>query len=66
MPAVIHEEKCNGCALCDRYCPLDVIHMENQIAVMRYPDECWHCGVCRQVCPKDAVSIEFSLAMLSV
>lgn len=66
MPPVIHEEKCNGCALCDRYCPLDVIHMEGLLPQVRYPEECWHCGVCRQVCPKEAVSIVFSPTMLAV
>lgn len=66
MPAIIDASKCNGCKLCDLYCPVDVIHMEKKIAVVRYPEECWHCGVCRQVCKQDAVRIEFSLAMLSV
>jgi ferredoxin len=66
MPAVIDAVKCNGCELCDLYCPLDVIHMEDDIAVVRYPRECWHCGACRLVCAKDAVHFEFSLDMLTV
>lgn len=66
MPPLINDPKCNGCALCDRYCPLDVIHMEGHLARVRYPDECWHCGVCRQVCPTKAVSIVFSPVMLGV
>jgi ferredoxin len=66
MPAVIDPTKCNGCELCDLYCPVDVIHMEGKVAVVRYPDECWHCGACRQECARDAVRIEFSLGMLSV
>jgi NAD-dependent dihydropyrimidine dehydrogenase PreA subunit len=66
MAVAINIGKCNGCALCDLYCPLDVIHMESHIAVVRYPEECWHCGVCRQVCPKDAVTVEFSPTMLGV
>ena len=66
MPAVIDAAKCNGCELCDLSCPLDVIHMQDDVAVMRYPDECWHCGTCRAVCAKDAVRFEFSLDMLAV
>jgi ferredoxin len=66
MPAVIEAAKCNGCELCDLYCPLDVIHMEEGIAIMRYPDECWHCGACRLVCAKDAVTFKFSLDMMAI
>ena len=66
MPAVIDPTKCNGCELCDLYCPVDVIHMENGVAVVRYPDECWHCGACRLECGQDAVTMQFTLGMLSV
>jgi len=27
MPPVIDMEKCNGCGICDKHCPLDVIYM---------------------------------------
>ncbi len=66
MPAVIDPAKCNGCELCDLYCPVDVIHMENGVAVMRYPDECWHCGACRQECGQGAVTMQFTVGMLSI
>lgn len=66
MPAVIDPAKCNGCELCDLYCPVDVIHMEGEVAVVKYPEECWHCGACRQECARGAVTIEFPWAMLSV
>jgi ferredoxin len=66
MPAVIDAAKCNGCLLCDLYCPVDVIHMEGEVAVVRYVDECWHCGACRLVCAQDAVSFEFSLDMMTI
>ncbi|MDP6643689.1 MAG: ferredoxin family protein [Rhodospirillales bacterium] len=66
MPAAIIQEKCNGCGLCEMYCPLDVIHMEGDMAVIRYPDECWHCGACRLDCEKGAVKMEFSPSMLNI
>lgn len=66
MPAVINKIKCNGCALCALYCPLDVIYMVDGVAEVRYPDECWHCGACRQDCTKGAVSFQFAPAMLAV
>ena len=65
MPAVIDAAKCNGCKLCDLYCPLDVIHMVGKLAVVRYPDECWHCGACRQECARGAISFRFPWAMLA-
>ena len=66
MPAVIDKAKCNGCELCALYCPLDVIAMEDGVAVVKYPDECWHCGACRQDCALDAVSFQFSPVMLAI
>ncbi len=66
MPAAIIQEKCNGCALYEIYCPLDVIRMEGDMAVIRYPDECWHCGACRLDCMKCAVKMEFLPSMLNI
>ena len=64
MPPIIDREKCNGCGLCDRHCPLDVITMVEKTPEVRYPDECWHCGACRQDCPTGALEITFPLSML--
>jgi len=66
MPPIIDMKKCNGCTICDKNCPLDVIYMVKKVPEVRYPDECWHCGVCRQDCPTGAVSIEFPLSMLGI
>jgi len=66
MSAVIDKARCNGCELCALYCPLDVIYMEDGVAVVRYPDECWYCGACWQECARDAVSFKFTPAMLGL
>jgi NAD-dependent dihydropyrimidine dehydrogenase PreA subunit len=66
MSAVIDYEKCKGCAKCANHCPLDVIYMEKNKAVIRYPDECWYCGACRQDCKSGAIHFEFPPAMIGI
>ena len=66
MPAMIDMKKCLGCGICDRSCPLDVIHFnkEEKTPEVRYPEECWMCGSCRQVCPAQAITLRFPLNTL--
>lgn len=30
MPPAIDIQKCSGCGVCDRICPLDVIHFDSE------------------------------------
>lgn len=66
MPAVIDTDRCNGCGICDKSCPLDVIYFnaETRVPEVRYPEECWMCGSCRQVCKAGAVTLRFPLNTL--
>lgn len=67
MPPKIELDQCNGCGICDRHCPLDILRVDksNGKAFVHYPDECWHCGACRIDCPTKAITIEFPEEMLS-
>jgi NAD-dependent dihydropyrimidine dehydrogenase PreA subunit len=50
---------CNGCGICVKSCPADVIRMEkdSKKAVIRYPEECVICCWCFVECPEEAVFI---------
>ncbi len=46
-------EKCNGCGLCVRDCPLAVVSLKDKKAVIA--EGCVECRTCVKVCPKQAV-----------
>ncbi len=50
-------EGCTHCAVCDKVCPTDAIHMnEQRLPVIDYP-ECILCGKCVRKCPKQTLSL---------
>ncbi|MCP4687432.1 MAG: 4Fe-4S dicluster domain-containing protein [Desulfobacterales bacterium] len=49
----IDRDKCNGCGLCVRDCPLGVMAIEEQTAVIA--EGCVQCCTCLKVCPRQAV-----------
>jgi len=55
----IDSELCNGCGICVKSCPVDVIRMdrESKKAVIQYPEDCMLCGFCAQDCPQNAIYI---------
>lgn len=50
----IAEEKCVGCGICVRECPVEAIALDSKIASID-DDVCIRCGKCHGVCPTDAV-----------
>ncbi|WP_163340711.1 ATP-binding protein [Desulfopila sp. IMCC35008] len=53
--AVINEEECVACGLCEERCHMDAITM-NDAAVVNL-DRCIGCGVCIPVCDTDAIQL---------
>ena len=46
--------KCDGCAICVRRCPPQIMGLVKNIATI-VTDLCEECGICNDVCPIGAV-----------
>ena len=52
----ISEEKCKGCNICAKNCPVDAITGEPKKTYVIQQDKCIKCGVCEGKCPFKAIS----------
>ena len=55
--AVADKEECTGCQACEDICPMDAIHMDEQITAVVNPERCIGCGLCITTCAFDAMSL---------
>jgi len=56
--AVIDEEICSGCQICNLLCPYSAISFDEEKEVCRVNDAlCKGCGACVGGCPSDAISL---------
>lgn len=53
----IDVKKCIKCKICALRCPMDVIHEENHIVVMRDRYKCTKCMYCTMKCPVRAINL---------
>ena len=51
---MIDAEKCTGCGICTRDCPVQAIHLKNKKASLDQ-DKCSQCGLCARLCEYGAI-----------
>ena len=51
---IVSNEKCKGCSLCVKNCPISAIVLVDKKAVVQ--EICVQCGICTRVCPFGALS----------
>lgn len=53
----INLDLCTDCGQCVEVCPMDVIRMVENKAVVKYPEDCMTCYNCELECSQQAIEI---------
>ena len=54
---IIDLDKCQGCGECVDICPMEVLEIQDEKAVVVNPDECAGCMSCVESCPEEAIEV---------
>ena len=54
LKAVVDQNLCIGCKICEKYCPSDAIHVIDFHAVIDR-EKCVACGMCATKCPRGVI-----------
>ncbi len=56
----IDYEICDGCRVCVKYCPLDVLRFdaEQKKPIIAYLRDCQSCFLCELYCHKNAIEVD--------
>jgi len=57
LVAIIDKEKCSGCAICANMCPLQIIKIKDEKAVIDELSKCDGLGGCARMCPQNAIEM---------
>jgi NAD-dependent dihydropyrimidine dehydrogenase PreA subunit len=57
MSINIDSEVCTNCETCVDTCPLELIEMNNGVAVIDDVDSCIECGACVDACSSGAITL---------
>lgn len=55
--AVVNPSDCTGCGICEDACPMEAIHLADDVASVSGA-KCIGCGVCASQCPASAINME--------
>lgn len=63
---VVDKDKCIGCGICEKSCPLEnkaikMVHRKRRSYPLYYYDRCIRCYCCQEMCPEAAISVKTPL-----
>lgn len=60
MGVIINKERCILCGTCVEHCPEDILVIEKNQVIVKYPMECSWCGACEIDCVVNAIKVRFT------